>query len=72
MPLQTAAPNTILLWVQKLGYYLLTRPKERADDWIIFLDHSIRLGPKKLFVVMGIREAHIDFQRPLCLQDLTP
>ncbi|MCP4286879.1 MAG: hypothetical protein GY792_20945 [Gammaproteobacteria bacterium] len=58
--------------MQKLGYYLLTRPKERADDWIIFLDHSIRLGPKKLFVVMGIREAHIDFQRPLCLQDLTP
>lgn len=72
MPLQPAAPNTILLWVQKLGYYLLTCPKERADDWIIFLDHTIRLGPKKLFVVMGIREAHIEFQRPLCLQDLTP
>ncbi len=72
VPLQTAAPNTILLWVQKLGYYLLTRPKEQADDWIIVLDHTIRLGPKKLCVVMGIREADIDFQRPLCLQDLTP
>jgi len=70
--LQTAAPNTILLWVQKLGCYLLTQEKDRADDWIIFLDHSIQLGPKKLFVVLGIRESHIDMQRPLCLQDLTP
>ncbi|MCP4400463.1 MAG: hypothetical protein GY801_24560 [bacterium] len=72
VPLQTAAPNTILLWIQKLGYYLLTRPKERADDWMIFLDHSIQLGPEKLFVVLGIRESQFDVQRPLCLQDLTP
>jgi hypothetical protein len=72
VPLQTAAPNTILLWVQKLGYYLLTKEKERADDWIIFLDHSIQLGPEKLFVVLGLRESGIDFQRPLCFQDLTP
>ncbi|MCP4399562.1 MAG: hypothetical protein GY801_19955 [bacterium] len=72
MPLQTAAPNTIQLWVEKLGYYLLTRPKEPADDWITFLAHTIRLSPKKLCVVMGIREADIDVQRPLCLQDLTP
>lgn len=72
VPLQTAAPNTILLWVQKLGYYLLTQEKERADDWIIFLDHSIQLGPEKLFVILGIRHHQIDFQRPLCFQDLTP
>jgi hypothetical protein len=72
VPLQTAAPNTILLWVQKLGYYLLTQEKERADDWIIFLDHSIQLGPEKLFVILGIRHHQIDFQRPLQYQDLTP
>jgi hypothetical protein len=41
-----------------------------ADDWIILLDHSIQLGQDKLFVVYGIREAHIDFTRPLAYADL--
>jgi hypothetical protein len=36
------------------------------------LDHSIQLGAEKLCVVLGIRECHIDFRRPLGLQDLTP
>ncbi len=58
--------------MQKLGYYLLTQKKAHGNDWIIFLDHSIQLGPEKLFVILGIRHQQIDFQRPLCFQDLTP
>ena len=72
MPLQSAAPNTILLWVRKLGYYALTKPKPVADDWVLLLDHSIQLGPDKLLVIFGIREETIDFRRPLHYEDLDP
>jgi hypothetical protein len=64
--------TTIMNWVKKLGLYQLEKAKEKADDWIIILDHSIQLGQDKLFVVLGIRESTIDFSRPLQYQDLTP
>jgi len=57
-------------WVHKVGLYQLSRKKEKADDWVIVLDHSIQLGREKLFVVLGIRESEIDFSRPLRFQDL--
>jgi len=69
---QTAAPSTILWWVRKLGYYALTRPHPRADDWVILLDHTVKIGSKKLFVILGIRERNIDFTRPLRYEDLEP
>lgn len=64
--------STIMNWVKKLGLYQLEKVKEKADNWIIILDHSIQLGQDKLFVVLGIRESMIDFSRPLRYQDLMP
>ncbi len=69
---QTAAPSTILWWIRKLGYHALTRPHPRADDWVILLDHTVKIGADKLFVIMGIRERNMDFTRPLRYEDLTP
>ena len=63
--LQTVAPNTVMDWVRKLGYYALTTPKSKADDWVILLDHCAQLGAEKLFVILGIRESTLDFSRPL-------
>ncbi len=62
---------TIRNWTLKVGYYELTRPKEKADDWIILLDHSIQFGPEKIFVVLGIREKNfLKLKRPLQYSDL--
>jgi hypothetical protein len=72
IPLQPVAPNTVMEWVRKLGYYALTKPKPAADDWVILLDHSAQLGAEKLFVILGIRESLLDFSRPLAYTDLTP
>jgi hypothetical protein len=72
VPLQSATHKTILWWVKKLGYDTLTRPKPVAKDWVILLDHTIQLGPSKLFVIWGIRASTIDFTRPLRYQDLEP
>ncbi len=64
--------TTLLNWVHKIGYYELTKKKEKADDWVIILDESIQLGQDKVLVIFGIREKNIDFTRPLQFQDLVP
>ena len=71
---QCASPSyqTGILWIKKIGYYELYKPKERADDWIIIADESIGIGQEKVLVVLGIRRKDVDFTRPLKLKDLTP
>lgn len=64
--------QTGLLWVKKVGYYQLYKPKEVADDWIIIADESIGIGQEKVLVVLGIRRSNIKFDRPLKIQDLEP
>lgn len=64
--------KTILSWVLKLGYTCLTRTKTIATDWILILDESINIGSYKLFVIYGIRQSSLSFERPLQLRDLTP
>ena len=43
------------LWLFRLGYFKLTRPKERADDWVWIVDHTVQLGAEKCLVILGIR-----------------
>lgn len=64
--------QTGLVWVKKVGYYQLQKPKEKADDWIIIVDESIGIGQEKVLVVLGIRRSNIEFNRPLKMQDLEP
>ena len=64
--------QTGLLWVKKVGYYQLQKPKEKADDWIIIVDESIGIGQEKVLVVLGIRRSMIEFNRPLKIRDLEP
>lgn len=69
---QAPSHVTIRNWTLKIGYYELTRQKEKAYDWIILLDHSIQFGREKIFVVYGIREKEFfKINRPLQYTDLT-
>ena len=68
----TPSYQTGLLWVKKVGYYQLQKPKEKADDWIIIVDESIGVGQEKVLVVLGIRRSNIGFDRPLKTQDMEP
>lgn len=43
------------LWLLRVGYYKLTRPKMRADDWVWIVDHSVQLGATKCLVILGVR-----------------
>jgi hypothetical protein len=51
------APNTVQWWLLRLGLHELQRPKEKADDWIILVDHTIQLGGRKCLLVVGIRRS---------------
>jgi hypothetical protein len=43
------------LWLLRVGYYKLTRPKQQAADWVWIVDHSIQLGLEKCLVILGVR-----------------
>jgi hypothetical protein len=43
------------MWLLRLGLYMLSRPKEQADDWAWIIDHTIQIGPLKCLVVVGVR-----------------
>jgi hypothetical protein len=61
------------LWLLRLGYYKLTRPKEKADDWIYVADHFIQLDDKKCFVILGIHQSQLlNLDRALTFEDMEP
>lgn len=69
---QAPSHVTIRNWALKIGYYELTQKKEKADDWIIILDHSIQFGSEKILVILGIRERDfLKLKRPLQYADLS-
>jgi hypothetical protein len=56
----------------RLGYYELTRPKEKADDWIWIVDHSIQLSQEKCLVIVGLRHrSYGENRNPLQHRDLS-
>ena len=51
--------TTIRQWMLRAGVALLEEPLERADDWILFVDHSNQIGQEKLLVIEGLRESQL-------------
>ncbi|MBU1751418.1 MAG: hypothetical protein KKA73_27375 [Chloroflexi bacterium] len=47
--------STGRLWILRLGYYKLTRPKDQADDWVWIIDHTLQVGDEKCLVILGVR-----------------
>jgi len=43
------------MWLLRLGYYKLTRPKVQTDDWVWIVDHTVQLGDAKCLVILGLR-----------------
>jgi hypothetical protein len=53
---------TVRLWLLRLGLYQLSRPQTQADDWIWIVDHTMQMGHRKCFIVVGIRQSAWDAQ----------
>ena len=57
-------------WLLRLGFWELNRPKEKADDWILMIDHSIQIGTVKCLVILGVRMDRLQFGRALRHEDM--
>ena len=44
LPYATPSWYSGRLWLLRLGYYKLSRPKEQADDWVWIVDHTVQIG----------------------------
>jgi hypothetical protein len=51
---------SVRLWLLRLGLYQLNRPKERADDWMWIVDHTMQLGERKCLIIVGLRQSAWD------------
>lgn len=47
--------SSVRLWIQRLGYYKLTASREKSDDYLWILDHTIQLESMKVLLILGIR-----------------
>ena len=47
------------LWLMRIGLFLLKQPKRKADDWIWIIDHTVKIGCEKCFVILGIRQCNL-------------
>lgn len=52
---QAPSANGAQMWLLRLGLYLLSKPKEQADDWVWIMDHTIQIGPLKCLLIVGVR-----------------
>jgi hypothetical protein len=52
---ETPHHTTARTWLLRIGLYQLMRPKERADDWVWIVDHTVQIGQEKCLIVLGIR-----------------
>lgn len=43
------------LWLLRVGYDKLTRPKALAEDWVWIVDHVVQIGQAKCLLIVGIR-----------------
>ena len=57
LALPEAVPSwyTGRLWLMRVGYYKLTRPKAQATDWVWMVDQTVQMGAEKCCVILGIR-----------------
>ena len=69
---RTPVANSGRLWLLRIGLFELSREKEKADDWVWMMDHTIQLGSWKCLIVVGIRfSSWLADRRPLSHEDLT-
>lgn len=55
-----ASYHSTRLWLLRLGLFQLNRPKQRADDWMWIVDHTLQMGDRKGLIIVGVRQSAWD------------
>jgi hypothetical protein len=58
-PVELPSWVTIENWILRFGLYELQKPKEKRNDRIWIMDHTIQAGKQKGFVVLGVTKEHL-------------
>ena len=60
---ETPCANTGRMWLLRLGLYELTRPKPRADNWLLIFDHTVQLYHwSVLLAIAETAENHVRYE----------
>jgi hypothetical protein len=51
--------TTVRIWLLRLAYHKLHRPKEHASDWVWIIDHSNQIGKEKCLVILAVRASQL-------------
>jgi len=51
---QVPVPTTARNWLLRIALYQLLRAKTISNDWVWIVDHTVKIGPEKCLVVMGV------------------
>jgi hypothetical protein len=74
--------TTVRMWLLRLAYHKLHRPKEQALDWVWIIDHSNQIGTEKCLLILAVRASqllppgkayplHLDQMEPIELEPVT-
>jgi hypothetical protein len=51
--------TTVRMWLLRLAYHKLHRPKEQASDWVWIVDHSNQSGKEKCLLILAVRASQL-------------
>ena len=66
---KTPCHTTVRRWINHVGYYNLMKEKEKAGDWIYFIDNLIRIENRKVCLILGARHSELKKGRYLSYED---
>lgn len=69
---KTASHTSIRRWINQVGYYKLLKTKQKADDWVYFIDNLIRIENRKVCLILGARLSTLKKGEYLTYKDLEP
>lgn len=67
---KTPSHTSIRRWINQVGYYNITKPLEKADDWVYFIDNSIRIENRKVCLILGAKLSKLKIGEYLSHNDL--
>jgi hypothetical protein len=53
-PSRLPCPQTVRLWLLRVGLFLLRRSVAFRCDWVWIVDHTIRIGQHKCLLILGV------------------